>query len=193
MILLEYFNNCNKGPWTTIGDDTQYKVQDGILYFQPSKSKADWKNNLIFPAVPYSDMDHKFLVHAGFLNVWKKIRHTIEKLEFSRIVGYSHGAALALFAHEDFLFRNEFQPVTYVFGCPRVFFLPDAKTRARFSSVINIQSKGDLVTMVPPGYSHVGNIIKLDGKVKQNGESLAGFLTRHTPNVYRQRLVDAKI
>lgn len=193
MTLLEYFNNCNKGPWITSGDDTQYKVQDGILYFQPSKSKADWKNNLFFPAVPYSDMEDKFLVHAGFKNVWKKIRHEIEKLEFTKIVGYSHGAALALFAHEDFLFRNKYQPVTYVFGSPRVFFLPNAKTKARFSAVINIQSKGDMVTMVPPGYSHVGHIITLDEKVRQNDDSWIAFLTRHTPNVYRQRLADAKI
>lgn len=191
MILKVYdlFDTCNSGGWITKGT-TQYKLVDGTLYFQCSDGKEDWRRNFAFPAVPYKHMKNKFLVHAGFLSAWKEVRDDIAHLEFNRIVGYSHGAALALLACEDRAYNGVNVP-TFVFGCPRTFFMPPSRIRALLARVKRYTSKGDIVTKLPPaifGFRHVGENNILKGKVKKGEDSWLVFFSRHSPSVYRQRL-----
>ena len=185
----ELFDTCNSGGWITKGT-TQYKLVDGTLYFQCSDGKEDWRRNFAFPAVPYKRMKNKFLVHAGFLSAWKEVRDEINALDFHAIVGYSHGAALALLACEDQAFRGRKVP-TIVFGCPRIFYKPPQIVKDRTEHAIRYTSKGDIVTKVPPFYHHVGQEVLLCGKTHREEKSLLSYLSRHSPSVYRQRLLDA--
>ena len=109
-ILLDYFNKCWNAKYTHVENAGSYAVErEGsrlYLLFQKSNGTEDWKNNLDFPAVPYKDMEIPWKCHRGFLKVWKSIEPYIEKavkdLSVKEIVviGYSHGAAIAMLAHE---------------------------------------------------------------------------------------------
>ncbi len=191
MLLYEYFDNCNQGPWITIGKDVQYKLENKVLYLQCSVSKSDWKYNLQFGIVPYKDMEIEFKVHRGFLALWKSIRDEIRKLDFDTIVGYSQGAAIAGFVHEDFIFRKGYEPTSYVFGCPRFLWLPPKKIRGRFTKFLRHKNPRDIVTMVPPvlwGYWNAGPQVTLGGKIKRpKGYNIFLWLSGHSPFEYQQR------
>ena len=124
-------------------------------------------------------MKNFWFAHRGFLRVWKSIKPYIEEeinnvyVKDIVIVGYSHGAALAVLCHEYVWFnrpdlRNHMRGVG--FGCPRVFWGWKSKHLSRrwehFTVVRNIN---DIVTFVPPswlGYSHVGNLLTIGQKKK---------------------------
>ena len=163
-----------------VGDDVSYSIQvtdhDVILIFQGSYEKRDWINNFHFFVKPYKKMPTLWYCHAGFLRAWKSCKDIITKEvigilndnQGKRLVitGYSHGAALATLAHEWFVF-NDYYPRTYVFGCPRVFYLPIRKIRRRFGALSSYGTKGDIVTHVPPalfGYRHVNKVFRIGKK-----------------------------
>lgn len=167
MQLLNLFRlACDSGA-KTAGNETQYTIHETsdtiYLAIQGSVQKQDWLYNFKFIAKPYKNMNEKWYVHGGFAECWKLARDQIvqdvlDKLGNKRLIilGYSHGAALALLAHEYFEF-NGYIPVTYCFGCPRVLWLPSKNIRNRFRNVQIIQRRGDLVTHVPPvlfGFVH---------------------------------------
>jgi len=187
----ELFQQCLDAPYITIGDDFQYWYDgERTIYFQCSSSDSDWKKNLDFfpiPIKPYKDMPITWYAHRGFVKVWKSVRDTIlpivkeiyAKRFVPRIIGYSHGAAIAVLAHEDvifttlgfiktngvvdFLYGEGMEPETIVFGCPRVIWMSN-KINERFYGIDNYQVRGDVVTNIPPklfGFRHVGDILKL--------------------------------
>ena len=153
----DLFDRVLKGPWITAGDDVQYKLEDGLLYFQCSRGASDWRANFDFPVVPYRDMKDKFRVHRGFLAKWKSVRDVIRPLPFHTIVGFSHGAALAALAHEDRLFHLGVECTTTLFGCPRFLWMPSGVAQFAFVGVRRVSVRGDIVTHLPPaftGYRH---------------------------------------
>jgi len=189
MTTLDYFNAVLSGKWTTAGRNIQYRLEGKTLYFQGSAEESDWAFNLDFPAVPYKHMREKFFVHRGFLKAWKSVRDEIALLDFDTIVGYSMGGALATLAHEDFRYRKGYQPKTIVFGCPRVLFLPSNHVRSRFSNIERFFNTEDIVTKVPPFFSHVGVHRRLTESVKRpEGFPRLEWLSGHTPQMYRMRL-----
>jgi hypothetical protein len=181
--MLELFNRVNKGPWTTVGDDLQYRVEDNILFFQCSKSERDWRNNFDFPAEPYRDCGWK--VHRGFKRVWKSGMDTILPILLSLsdpvIVGYSHGGPLAMMAHEAYWWETQKQPRTTVFGSPRFLYDVHPDILFRWSKVINCQVRGDLVTCLPPWYIAPGHRYQV-------GPRRLPWPTNHTPEAYRRYL-----
>jgi len=169
-MLKELFTNCLEGPWKIAGIDTQYKIFNKVLYFQCSNSLMDWKRNFDFPAIPYKDQPIKWCAHKGFVWAWKLARQEIlsdiENNPINMIVGYSHGAALAVLAHEDLWFNNK-SIITYTFGGPRVVWMPNKKILSRWNGLTRIKLNGDIVTNLPPwllGYKHVGIEMKLGNK-----------------------------
>ena len=164
------------GLQKTAGIETQYAViitSEAVwLEIEGSVQKEDWQSNFAFAVVPYKKQPEWWLAHKGFARRWKQAREQIvaevlaalasTKLPL-RITGYSHGAAIALLAHEDFGFMG-FDPETIVFGCPRVLWMPSKKIRSRFSKLTRVENRGGIVTMVPFSlmlYRHVGKRIKL--------------------------------
>ena len=74
-------------------------------------------DSLNLPSKPYKDMLNKWRVHGGFLKVWKSMKDDIEAYvaEFLKnhfrikkivVIGYSHGAALAVLATEYMEYQN---------------------------------------------------------------------------------------
>jgi hypothetical protein len=172
-ILEAYSKACDSGE-KTAGNQTQYKitVENDTVYLalQGSIQKQDWLYNFQFAAVPYRNMEDKWLVHRGFNTAWKLARDQISaevtaaynanKARKIVILGYSHGAALTVLAHEYFLF-NGYHVESFGFGCPRVLWLPGKAVRGRFENLFLYQNRGDIVTLVPPaifGYVHVGHV-----------------------------------
>ena len=173
------------------------------LYFQSSDGSTDWKNNLDFPAKAYDRPgDIKWYVHSGFLRVWRTIESYIEAdikdetVGRIVIVGYSHGAALALLCHEYAWYcRPDLRVLRdgikgYGFGCPRVVwglnFGKKAKSlKHRWDNFTVIRNLDDIVTHLPPaalGYYHVGGMIK----VGENGKY--SRIDAHRPESYLAEL-----
>jgi predicted lipase len=163
----------NAGDYAVERDgDTLY------IYFECSNETTDWKNNFDFPAKPYKRMGKiAWFAHRGFLRVWKTIeRHLDEYIKDESvkrivIVGYSHGAALAVLCHEYAWYnRPDLQNYIegYGFGCPRVFWGIKTKSlKKRWERFVVVRNVDDIVTHVPPrlfGFSHVGTIIKIGKK-----------------------------
>ena len=89
------------------------------------------------------------------------------------IVGYSHGAALAVLCHEYVWYnRPDIRDniVGYGFGCPRVFCgIKTKKMKQRWENFTVVKVIDDIVTHVPPflfGFSHVGKMLTIGKKGK---------------------------
>ena len=186
MNLISQFNTCWTAKYTHVENagDFYYKRNHGTLfiYLQCSNEDEDWKNNFDFPAKPYKRMGKTvWFAHRGFLRVWKSVEpyltdaimdETVKKIV---IVGYSHGAALAVLCHEYAWYnrpdlRGSIE--SYAFGCPRVFWgIKTKKLKQRWEGFTVIRNIDDIVTHVPPfilGFSHVGKMLKIGEKGKYN-------------------------
>lgn len=163
------------------------------LFFEWSDGKEDWKNNFDFPVKPYRHMEHLWFCHRGFLKVWKSIEPYLEShiqdAEVSKIeiVGYSHGAAIALLCYEYCIFHR---PDIYVqgvgFGCPRVFwgFVPEL-VKERFRNFTVVRNGNDIVTHVPPalfGFRHISKFIGI------GQDQSVGLIDDHRPESYLKNL-----
>ncbi len=180
--LLLLFERCLDAEYVTVENDASFALEkEGdrlYVFFEKSDGAEDWQNNIDFSAAvarseAYGDMAEKWYCHGGFLRVFNSIlpyiRGALLDLKFREmiIVGYSHGAALALLCHEYIWYnRRDIRGSIYGygFGCPRVIYghVPDEKERWRnFHVIRNID---DIVTHLPPrilGYRHVGRLVSI--------------------------------
>jgi hypothetical protein len=178
-ILKEYFMRTLIGPWVKAGKECQYKItadnEHIYLFFQGSSQRLDWIRNFMFwpwPVKPYKKMISRWFAHYGFVKCWKEAQDKIVSDVLSHlrgrslvIAGYSHGAAIALLAHEYFTYHG-YDPIGYGFGCPRVLWMPGKVIKNRLKKFHVIRNRGDIVTHVPPvlmGFGH--NQVKPIGKV----------------------------
>ena len=142
------------------------------LFFEWSDGLKDWISNLNFPVKPYKNMEHTWHCHRGFLKVWKAIEPyvadhinnpNVKKIE---VVGYSHGAAIALLCYEYCVFnRPDIEVEGAGFGCPRVFwgFVPKS-VKDRFKNFKVVWNGKDIVCHVPPilfGFRHISTVVKV--------------------------------
>ena len=172
-IAARYHHVENAGDYAIKRDGETLKI-----FFECSDGVEDWANNLNFPAKPYKQMENLWFCHRGFLRVWKSIKpyvapkisdSEIKKIE---IVGYSHGAAIALLCYEYCIFHRpdcEIQGVG--FGCPRVFWgFVKKGVKERFKNFKVVRNGKDLVTHVPPalfGFRHISEIVEIGEKKSQ--------------------------
>lgn len=192
------FIACKKAKYTHVENAASFAVErEGLcrvkIYFEQSNGLVDWLNNLNFPARPYKRMKKAWFCHRGFLKVWKAAEpylladiHDLRVKKFE-VVGYSHGAAVALLCYEYIKFCRPDAEVTGVgFGCPRVLwgFAP-REVKERFKGFIVVRNGRDLITHLPPalfGFRHVGELLKIG-----NGESV-GMIKDHFPEVYENNV-----
>ena len=192
-------------PYTSTENGGDYAIERVgerlYIYLECSNGIEDWENNLDFVAVPYKNIQRDWLAHGGFVRVWDSVKDCIsgevsnEKYKEIYVVGYSHGAALAVLCHEYAYFhRPDIRQsiLGFGFGCPRVMCGQQRDDHKKiwegFTVIRNID---DIVTHLPPsalGYFHVGKILEI-------GES--GKYTRvdaHRPeNIARElRVFEAK-
>ena len=179
MRLSALFDHCCHIPYTHTPEGIDYAFRrEGrhlYLYLEASDGVCDWLRNLDFPAAAYRrDGGAVFYAHRGFLRAFRVIEPLLAKvtadptLTAVTTVGYSHGAAIGVLAHEYFWYhREDLRPhlLGYGFGCPRVLFGGGRRALAeRFSRFSVIRNLDDLVTHLPPaalGYYHVGNLIEI--------------------------------
>lgn len=197
--MVNKFKACLAAKYTTVDNNGDYSIErDGDklkIFFEWSDGAEDWRNNFDFPAKPYRDMKNKWFAHRGFLKVWKAIEphiagdvndRSISKIE---IVGYSHGAAVALLCYEYVKFNRPDVEVSGVgFGCPRVVWgFIRKNVKKRFEGFVVVRNGCDLVTHVPPvlfGFRHVGEVLTV-------GKS-AGPIKDHYPERYIEALKEAQ-
>lgn len=200
--LESYFRRCLEAEYEEGENAVSWSIQkEGkVMYilFQHSHGVTDWKNNLTFHAEPYQEMDPKWECHAGFLKVWRSVKGKIgeavisamkEGIEEIKVIGYSHGAALAVLCHEWIwyrapVYREKMQG--FGFGCPRVIYgCVPPELAIRWEKFYVIRNGEDLVTHLPPrffGYCHVGNLICLEGEKRLSG------INAHRPENYLSAL-----
>ncbi len=197
--MTELFKRCLNANYKHCGEGGDYAIQiEGntlYLLFECSDGLEDWRNNFDFftavckdiasPKLPYKEMKLRWRVHGGFLRVWKSIRDEVEakvaeaiqtypEIAYITIVGYSHGAALAVLATEDmvYLYGDNYEVTGYGFGAPRVIwgYIP-REIKERLNRFISIRNIPDLVTRVPPKwllYRDAGTLIEIGEKGKYN-------------------------
>ena len=191
------FNRCLEATYTSVAESGDYAVEvEGdtlTLLFEKSNGREDWKNNFDFPAKPYKNMEQNWFCHRGFLKVWKAIEpHVVDYIMDSRIrnieiVGYSHGAAIALLCYEYCIFHRPDAEVRGVgFGCPRVFWgAVPSEVKARFNNFEVVRNGHDIVTHVPPallGFRHISKVVLIG-----DGDS-CGPVKDHTKEEYKKHL-----
>lgn len=171
--------------------------RDGELriWFESSNGAIDWIRNLNFPALPYGDCKHLWFCHRGFLSAWKEVRPHLrdaimdKSVEQITIVGYSHGAAVALLCHEYACF-NRTDIATHIegvgFGCPRVVWGPVPKSVSRrFKRFLVVRNRNDIVTHLPPvlfGFHHVSPVLEIGKKGRYTKTDA------HRPENYQKEL-----
>lgn len=163
------------------GDYAVSRVGDRLAVFlEGSNGSTDWKNNLDFPAKPYKRMGQStWFCHRGFLSVFRALEEYLaplfadQTLRHVTVVGYSHGAALAVLAHEYVWYNRPDLRASlygYGFGCPRVVWGPVSNELcARWENFTVVRCPDDAVTHLPPailGYTHVGKMCELCEKGK---------------------------
>lgn len=193
MTLLDYFNECSSGGWTTAGLDVQFKLKNRVLYFQCTNGKSDWRNNFDIAKKVYTKSDIKFIAHRGFTRMWLSVKDIIEKLDFDIIIGYSEGADFAIYAHENFYHRKGYEPKTITFGNPASILFPSRKLRNRFTNVLNVTNPHDIVyySTLILGYRHVGKKKVLKEVTMPRAKSFKEWLENlsgHSPYRYRKAL-----
>lgn len=179
--------------WITGGLNVQYKVVDGVLYFQCTHGMSDWLFNFFAAKVTYDEHGITVTAHAGFAALWLSVRSDIEKLSYSEIDGYSEGSALAAAAHLNYVARMGKEPNSYAFATPRYFDRKTAKSLGKwFTHFHRINNKWDIVKHVPFAgwyFRHVGKEILTTSKAKRPiGCSLLRWLSGHSPEEYMQTL-----
>ena len=200
MTLSRLFSRCVNRDYirTPLSADYAFDLVGNRLtvYFQDSDGAVDWAHNLDFPAAAYRRNGKTvWYAHRGFLKVWTSLIPRVESLindvnvKEITVVGYSHGAALAVFCHEYAWYhrpdlRNTL--VGYGFGCPRVVWgnLP-GDVSDRWAGFTVIRNRNDLVTHLPPkafGYRHVGNLLEIGRKGKYSA------IDAHRPENIRREL-----
>ena len=169
---LLYFNKCLTVEYTHTNKEASFAVErDGaraVIYFEASNGEIDWKHNFRFASRPYSLTGEKYRCHRGFLSVFLSALPYLEKtvrdksIKEITVVGYSHGAALALLCYDYIASKREDLSGSlfgYGFGTPRVFKNGiSRKAKARFRDFTYITNRGDIVTHLPFrlfGYRHV--------------------------------------
>lgn len=214
--LLKLFRECLDSDYTDVGRSASYALRhDGehlYIFFECSNGIEDWLNNLDFRYVPYdSGGDNKkyasspVYVHNGFMNVWQSAKPHIydavekSKPEYITVVGYSHGAALAVLCYDSLIDILPDNVDCYAFGAPRVLAFSDATEEgeisgngywSRFGHCYIIRNLNDLVTHLPPsalGYRHVGNIIDIGERGKYSCYDCPD-IDAHRPESYLNEL-----
>lgn len=218
--LLTAYDLCLHADYKHLDNDADYATlldeTDGTLFllFQWSHSILDWFSNLdFFPKTtkPYKNMDVKWRCHRGFYRVWKTIEKDIEASgilnnpSITRIscIGYSHGAAIAAFAHEYCWYhRPDLRDsiISFGFGAPRIFFGHMKKElKERWATFFPIRSNNDIVTHVPPrlfGFRHVNQVTTFSGTplIRQKGEEKwSKCVVSHTTSNYIQNIEEGKV
>ena len=180
MLLSALFTQCLSRSYLTVGHDVDYAIErrgDGLyLWFESSSGTEDWRKNLHFPARPYRSEkgDLPWFAHRGFLEAWNGVRQITadavmdETVRSVTVVGYSHGAAIAVFCHEYVWYhRPDLRDALfgYGFGCPRVLWgRRNAELVSRWEHFTVIRNIDDVVTHLPPsalGYFHVGSLLEI--------------------------------
>ncbi len=162
------------------GDFAYYRKQTReetalYIFFQQSNGAVDWLHNLQFRAVDYGGPDPSWQAHGGFVAVWESILTHLElhiadpSVRRIVIVGYSHGAALAVLCHE-YVWQRRPDLRSHMFGvgfgCPRVLYgCPSPPYALRWEAFWVVRCGRDAVTHLPPraaGFCHVGNLLTLE-------------------------------
>ena len=179
--LLSLFDACLAADYSENEGEVDLAVRrvGGHLYifFEHSNGRADWWSNIDFPARAHTGACGDFRAHRGFLAAFaiakERLAPAVLDKGVSRItlVGYSHGAALALLATEyAFCTRPDLQGRIegYGFGCPRVIFGRAGEESERaFAAFTVIRNLNDIVTHLPPaafGYRHVGKMVEIGAR-----------------------------
>lgn len=179
MKLSKLFSECIGIGYSAADGTVNYALRKNgrelFLYFEASSGSRDWISNLnFFPkSYAYPGETPKY-AHRGFLGEWEKLIPCLadaisdKSVKNATVVGYSHGAALAVLCHEYIWYHRPDMRMSlagFGFGCPRVLKGPIptdiAKRWERFTVIRNID---DIVTHLPPailGFTHVGNTVEV--------------------------------
>jgi len=196
---LGYFNKCLTVDYTHTEKEASFAVERernrAVIYFEASNGLPDWKHNFCFASRPYHLTGEAYRCHRGILTLVLSILPYLVKtvrdksIQEITVVGYSHGAALALLCCDYIACKREDLSGSlfgYAFGSPRVFKGRISKeAKARFQQFTYMTNRGDLVTHLPFwlfGYRHVKRQCKIGTLGKYS------MIDAHRPENYQKEM-----
>lgn len=197
--LYRLFEECLHAPYRQVENGGSYAIKRRnshvTVFFEDSDGALDWRNNFRFFTRPYRRMKEVWRCHRGFLSVFRAVLPyllpiiTDESVKAFTVVGYSHGAALALLCHEYIWYHRPDRRdalMTVAFGCPRVIYGNPPFLKERFEGFFPVKNIDDLVTHLPPalfGYRHVKAPITIGERGRYSS------VDAHRPEAYRHELL----
>ena len=173
----ECITRIKKIKYKNVGLDVEYNVEivNGILTvtFLGSNSKSDYKHDLMAWQNLYKIGDEKFLIHHGFLKLWKSAKDEVikdikELLTDNmpiQIIGHSMGSAIGQLCYLELYKMNIKNIQLTIFATPRTFgIFKHWKLKKIFKNTKNFRNGSDAVSHLPPrifGYAHVQPLIKI--------------------------------
>ncbi|MBQ4121251.1 MAG: lipase family protein [Clostridia bacterium] len=202
--VLLYFNKCLSADYIHTDKEASFAVERSgeraVIYFEASNGLPDWKHNFRFASRPYTLTGEDYRCHRGFLTAFLSALPFLEKtvrdesIKEITVVGYSHGAALALLCYDYISHKREDLTGSlfgYGFGTPRVFKGGISReARLRFRDFTYITNCGDIVTHLPFrlfGYRHVKRQCKIGKRGKYS------MIDAHRPENYQSELQSAAV
>jgi len=200
--VLCYFNKCLSVDYTHTDKGASFFVERNgecaVIYFEASNGLPDWKQNFRFASRSYKLTGEDYRCHRGFLTLFLSALPFLERtlrdksIKEITVVGYSHGAALALLCYDYISHKREDLADSlfgYGFGSPRVFKgCISREAKARFRDFTYITNRGDIVTHLPFrlfGYRHVKKQCKIGKRGKYS------MIDAHRPENYKSELQSA--
>lgn len=194
-----YFEKCLTADYIHTNQKASFAVERqgerAVIYFEASNGLVDWKHNFSFSSRAYTVTGENYRCHRGFLTVFLSALPYLEKtirdksIKEITVVGYSHGAALALLCYDYIAGKREDllgSLFGYGFGTPRVFKRRlSQNAKERFCDFHYITNCGDIVTHLPFrffGYRHV----KKQQKIGKPGKYSP--IDAHRPESYEKEL-----
>lgn len=199
---LFYYNKCLSVDYTHTEKEASFAIEReggrAVIYFEASNGIPDWRHNLRFASRPYWLTEENYRCHRGFLSVFLSALPYLEKTVRDKsvreitVVGYSHGAALALLCHDYIAHKRDDLADSlfgYGFGTPRVFKKTlSRRAKKRFRNFTYITNRGDIVTHLPFrlfGYRHVKKQMKIGKRWRYS------MVDAHRPENYLTELQNA--
>lgn len=178
MTLLELFRVCKSSAgYQKTKRVADWKIIDGVMFFQQTKEKSDWCYNLMsIIRMPWRLDGTWFLFPFGPWLLFRSLKKIIKENNVCMYVGISQGGWAASYA----------SALTCVpaitFGCPR---LGLGKSKL-FENVTHYQNKYDTITMLPLWAKLYGKIVILENKYTPVDLDIKGYLEYITGHSFKE-------
>ena len=139
-----------------------FRIEDDIMLFRGTYKWSELWTEVKFGNSMWKD---DAFIHKGFDEYFKSIESDIiecsECRKINIVAGHSLGGVMAILTSDLINEYFDYSPCVFTYGSPRI---GNEEFNRLFENkpIYRIHNTNDIITMIPPGYSHIGHSIDLD-------------------------------